>query len=154
MKKIIVVSDSHGNSEKLDFIFKNFKFDYLFHLGDGYKDLGLYLNLPNVYAVRGNCDFFVDAKDEIRLTIEGCDILLTHGDNYGVKYGYEKLANHCKDNGIDIVCFGHTHNYFYEKINGVILINPGALKKQLFDRSTAVILEIDGKAIKVVPFFV
>ena len=42
--RAILVSDSHGNKEKIDFIFQNFTFDYFFFLGDGYKDLGGYFN--------------------------------------------------------------------------------------------------------------
>ena len=151
--KIIVVSDSHGAKEKIDFIFNNFKFDYFFHLGDGYNDLCSYLNLGNVLAVRGNCDWGVDAKDEIVIELMGKRIMLTHGDNYGVKYTQTKLLEKAKELNIDIVMFGHTHCYFYEIIDGVTFLNPGALKQKLFEKSTAVIFEItDDNKIRVVPF--
>lgn len=151
--KIIVVSDSHGASEKIDFIFKNFNFDYFIHLGDGYKDLGAYVNLENVFAVRGNCDWGVDVKDEIITNIAGKNFFITHGDNYGVKYTLTKIISKAKEFNAEIVLFGHTHNYFYEIIDGITLINPGALKQKLFDSSTAVIIDVDGnKNIRVVPF--
>lgn len=151
--KIIAVSDSHGASEKIDFIFKNFNFDYFIHLGDGYKDLGVYVNLDNVFAVRGNCDWGVDAKDEIVVNIEDKRIFITHGDNYGVKYTLNKILMKAKEIDANIVFFGHTHNYFYEIIDGITIINPGALKHKLFESSTAVIVDIDeNKKISVVPF--
>lgn len=151
--KIIVVSDSHGAKEKIDFIFNNFEFDCFIHLGDGYKDLSTYINLPNVFAVRGNCDWGVDAKDEIVVTLKNKKIFITHGDNYGVKHTIGKLVDKAKELGVDIVMFGHTHNYFYEIIDGITVLNPGALKQKLFENSTAVIFEItEDNKIKIIPF--
>ena len=153
--KILVISDSHGNREKIDFLFKNFTFDYFFFLGDGYKDLGCYVNLDNVFAVRGNCDYGVDAKDEIILKLNGKKILLTHGDNYGVKRTKDIYLGYAKDKKVDIACFGHTHQYYYEIHDGIVLLNPGTFKRQLFGGSNGVILEItDDGEIKVVPFSV
>ena len=60
MKKIIVVSDTHGSAKGLDklrpLIAEN---DMVIHLGDGVNDIRpIFSEYPEkVYAVSGNCDF-------------------------------------------------------------------------------------------------
>lgn len=56
--KIAIISDSHGERNGMNALFEKDDFDYLFFLGDGLSDLGAYVNLDNVFAVSGNCDFF------------------------------------------------------------------------------------------------
>lgn len=38
----------------------------------------------------------------------------------------EHLVDIAKENECDIVCFGHTHCSYFEKIDGVYLLNPGS----------------------------
>ena len=78
--KIVVISDSHGNSIGIDKIFQNIKFDYLFYLGDGLNDLGNYIFLDNVFAVSGNCDFFSDYPNEREFNLNNIKFLITHGN--------------------------------------------------------------------------
>ena len=62
--RILLVSDSHGNRDGIEKLIENEQFDYLFFLGDGLSDLGLYDNIENIIAVSGNCDFFSVVPNE------------------------------------------------------------------------------------------
>ena len=115
--RIILVSDSHGNRDSLERLIENEKFDYLFFLGDGLNDLGLYDNLENVIAVSGNCDFFSVIPNERILQIGGYSILVTHGNKYSVKSSLSKIKEKAESEGVNLVFFGHTHKPTIEIIN-------------------------------------
>jgi len=144
--KIIVISDSHGNSEGIDKIFRELDFDYLFFLGDGLRDLGDYINLQNVYAVCGNCDFFSTEPNEREFVLEGKKFFITHGNAYGVKYSLHSIINEGINRGVDFILFGHTHNKYIEEIDRIKLINPGTFKN-----NQGIILEIDKDKYKITP---
>lgn len=129
--KIVVISDSHGNSVGIDKIFNEINFDYLFFLGDGLRDLSEYIYLDNVYAVSGNCDFFSVEPNEREIELDGKRFFITHGNNYGVKHSLHSVINEGLNRGVDFVCFGHTHNKFIEEIDGMTIINPGTFKNNL-----------------------
>lgn len=135
--KIVVISDSHGNREGIDKIFRELDFDYLFFLGDGLRDLGEYINLQNVYAVSGNCDFFSTEPNEREFILEGKKFFITHGNAYGVKYSLEHIVNEGRKRGVEYVLYGHTHNKYIDEIDGIKIINPGAFKV-----SSGIVLEV------------
>lgn len=136
--KIVVISDSHGNSSGVDKIFREIDFDYLFFLGDGLKDLKDYLYLENVYAVCGNCDLFSVEPNEMEFVLEDKKFFITHGNAYGVKYSLHSLISEGKNRGVDFVLFGHTHNRHVEEIDNMKVINPGTFKNH-----QGIILEIE-----------
>lgn len=54
----------------------------------------------------------------------------THGHLFGVKSGYERIAEYAADRGADVVLFGHTH---YKTLRhgtpfSPALFNPGSLR--------------------------
>ena len=126
MKKLLILSDTHGNIsglEKLKEIMA--ESDYIIHLGDHQKDIKLYREFDNkIYSVLGNCDGC--GPDKI-IEIEDLKILLTHGDKHRVKSGLLNLFLHAKEVGVNVVLFGHTHSSLIEEKDGVTFINPGAL---------------------------
>ena len=144
--KIVVISDSHGNNEGIDKIFRELEFNYLFFLGDGLKDLGEYINLQNVYAVSGNCDFFSVEPNEREFVLGDKKFFMTHGNAYGVKYSLHSIINEGVNRGVDYILFGHTHNKYIEDIDGMKVINPGTFKN-----SVGVILDIDKDNSKIIP---
>ena len=95
MKKLIVVSDTHGRreglSELLPLIAEN---DYIVHLGDGAMDMReIRSEYPEkVYACCGNCDPFSPIPEEGEIEVEGVKIFFCHGHRYGVKSGLTALA--------------------------------------------------------------
>ena len=58
--------------------------------------------------------------------VEGKKILYTHGHNFSVKYGIERLKNIARERGCDIALYGHTHvsKIVYE--DGLYIVNPGS----------------------------
>ncbi|MGI5877462.1 MAG: metallophosphoesterase family protein [Christensenellales bacterium] len=128
--RIGIVSDSHGSRERvLQAIGEMGKIDWLFHLGDGARDLAAVAAAYDrpVTAVRGNQDFAVDLPLSAELTLEGQRILLTHGHIQHVKSGLAPLIGYAREHGARIVCYGHTHCADCSVRGGILLINPGSL---------------------------
>ena len=100
-------------------------------LGDGLREADRLYDISGpvpVYRVKGNCDMYApDAFDEQLLILAGKRVFITHGHRYGVKNGYALLSNAAALKNADIALCGHTHTQFYQKQDGVILANPGAL---------------------------
>ena len=132
MKKLIVISDSHGNyravESLLPLVAEN---DYILHLGDGGTDMReIRAQYPEkVYACSGNCDFFSPIPEEGILEVEYLRIFYCHGHKYRVKSDLNALAQAAKERGCDIALYGHTHRSDITEINGVTLINPGSFKR-------------------------
>lgn len=141
--KIIVISDSHGNSLAIDKIFATEKFDYLFFLGDGINDLGDYIYLDNVFAVSGNCDFFSDVPNERIFSINNINFFITHGNRYFVKKNLSFLKEKAISEGVDYVFYGHTHSQMIEEYSGIKFINPGSFSKNLKKESRGLIVTIE-----------
>lgn len=134
--KILVLSDSHGQEQKINSIVSEHDFNHIIFLGDGITDLGSLINLPNLSLVRGNCDFFSSEKLEEVLELEGIKILITHGHTFGVKNGLGALLARAKEMSANVVFFGHTHIPTMQTINDITLINPGSLHKNRNGGST------------------
>ena len=128
--KALVVSDTHGKiNQVVDFI-ENYPggFDVIWHLGDHYKDgskIGAITGL-DVYSVKGNCDGYAIASEDVYVEAEGYRILLTHGHLYGVKYSMLRLHLKAMEEKCDMVCFGHTHIATDEHDGNIKLFNPGS----------------------------
>lgn len=134
MKRIAVISDSHGGMLHLERFCRLCdwgKYDMIFHLGDVVDDAALLrrrLSTP-IHNVAGNCDFRGSgAPRELEISVEGRGFLLLHGDRYGVKYGYDRLSYYAEEKMADCTLFGHTHLPFAGIVGGALLVNPGALK--------------------------
>lgn len=128
--KLLIVSDTHGDSEALETLVQQYKnFDYLIHLGDHFWDVDK-LDFPgNVCVVKGNTDLRYQADNELVLEILNRKILLTHGHQYHVKYGLNKLYYSALEKNVDIVFFGHTHMSHEEEYDGILFFNPGSLTR-------------------------
>ena len=131
MKRIIVVSDSHGHIENVEalrlLVEEN---DYLIHLGDGASDVRtLAKEYPDkVLVCAGNCDYVSPYPIECVLEVEWIRILYCHGHTYGVKNGLDKLVYAAKEKDCAVALYGHTHTADITELGGVTLINPGTLK--------------------------
>ena len=131
MKRILIVSDSHGNSKGINelapLIAEN---DFVIHLGDGASDMREIRDTypEKVYACAGNCDFFSPLPTDGELEIEQMKIYFCHGHKYGVKTDLSALVQEGKKRGADIVLYGHTHVARIEEREGITLINPGSLR--------------------------
>lgn len=132
MKKILVLSDSHGSFDKILKVYEEEKPDIIIFSGDGIKDiedfLYVYENIEN-YKVRGNCDFFSKFNDEEIFEIENYKFFLTHGHLYDVKSSLKNIKNILKNTEVNIVIYGHTHRENLEILaDNKFIFNAGALK--------------------------
>ncbi len=132
LKKIIAVSDSHGNRrafEELDGIFQ--ESDYIIHLGDTSSDGGVIrAKYPDkTIVINGNCDPLKLGEDEAVLQAENVKIFLCHGHLYSVKATLLKLAREAKAQDCALALYGHTHTPKENEIGGVTLLNPGTLSR-------------------------
>ena len=131
MKRLIAVSDSHGNAKAIEKLFPLIAENHYFiHLGDGISDLGKALSeFPKkVEFCQGNCDFYAGVADEGILEVENIKIFYCHGHRYGVKGGLSALAIRAKSLGCQLALYGHTHRPLITQEEGVTLINPGSLR--------------------------
>ena len=132
MKKIIVVSDSHGNRRALDDLDGIFaESDLIIHLGDTSSDGGyIRSKYPDKTEVlNGNCDIFPAGEKEKVISVEGVNILACHGHAYSVKSTLSRLAHRAKELECNIALYGHTHDAKESEIDGVTLLNPGTLSR-------------------------
>ena len=90
---IVVVSDSHGNTDLLDRVINECSpFDMIIHCGDGLRDI-CSAKIPEtitVLKVMGNTDIHSGCAAEDILTeiVYGRTIMVTHGHQYDVKSGF------------------------------------------------------------------
>ncbi|MEG1011353.1 MAG: metallophosphoesterase [Ruthenibacterium sp.] len=129
--KILVVSDSHGNTNRLEDVLEAEQdAEAVVFLGDGLRDMqrleGLHPELC-VYSVSGNCDYASFAPAEGLAPFGGVLVLYTHGHLYRVKDSSDALAQTAQLRGAQVVLYGHTHAQSCEQVDGVTLFNPGAI---------------------------
>ena len=129
MKKILVVSDTHGKMENLREVINIEKPNVIYHLGDGQgvEDRLWMMSEAPVECVCGNCDWGTNLPNELVLEVGKHVVLLTHGHFYGVNYGYEKIIEAAHAKGCDVVLYGHTHVPTIDHVADLIIANPGSI---------------------------
>lgn len=130
--RIVVTSDSHRATGNLfEIIEKHLKdADLFIHLGDGEHDtddvLLLYPQLP-MERVAGNCDWYSELPLYKTISAGGRRIFFSHGHPFHVKMGYDEILQEAAAQHADICLFGHTHIPYTAYINGLHVMNPGAV---------------------------
>lgn len=151
--RIIVLSDSHRAKGNLfEIIEKHMdKTDLFIFLGDGEDDFDDILTMyPKLKyeRVSGNCDWYSTHPLSKSITIGGKNIFFSHGHPFYVKMGYENFIGTAKQNKADICLFGHTHTQYTDYIDGLYIMNPGAVcdgKYGIIDITKAGIVLIPAK---------
>ena len=144
-RKLIVISDSHGNTRNLTKLFEIHRdADAFIHLGDGAYEFSRLCRQFGVigYSVLGNCDrrfMCSDAQDPYAVAyFANYRFFMTHGHLYGVKSGRENLVAHARKAlpDVDFVLYGHTHlpeNRYIPAVSEgekpIYLINPGSVSQ-------------------------
>ena len=131
-KWIGIISDTHFPTRAKEIpekVFRVFKgVDLIVHAGDlvvldVIKELE---KIAPVVAVQGNMDW-VEVKEKLpeitSFEVQGKRIGVTH--DAGI-FGMEKMEKIAKENGFDILIFGHTHRQFLREKNGILYVNPGS----------------------------
>lgn len=134
-KKILVCADIHGALQNFRAAFEaESPLDMVIIAGDlGLEERKIeqVTGVTACAAVQGNndrlrCPYLPEKRDFI---YEGKRFFVTHGHTMGVRRGVPRQFMALTRNlGADIVIFGHSHSYFEETLDGVLYLNPGAMK--------------------------
>ncbi|MBS4535348.1 metallophosphoesterase [Clostridium sp. D2Q-14] len=129
--KIGIISDTHGNIDKSIEVLNSIEdIDLFIHLGDYTQDAEKIQKETNIYMinVKGNCDINEDnVSEEEIIEIKGKKILITHGHDYRVKWGLNKLYYRGRELKVDIIIFGHIHQPVNIIEDGILIFNPGSI---------------------------
>ena len=131
MRRIIVLSDSHGKTNSFDLVCKlHPEAERIVFLGDGAGDYEFIQSRHPEWAmigVQGNCDRYTNLPEEQELVIGCWRILLVHGHRHCVKTTERYLIKTAKERNCNAVLYGHTHLAACAKVDGIWLLNPGAV---------------------------
>lgn len=139
--KIGVISDTHIPERCAEIpaaVVREFrKVEMIVHAGD-LTDLRVLTKLqglcPEVKAVAGNMD-----PASVRGRLAEKLVFQAGGFSIGLIHGYgppdqlpKRLTDVFKNDKVDIIIFGHSHQPMNEKINGVLYFNPGSPTDTVF----------------------
>lgn len=127
MKKVLIMSDSHGLTDEIEEIKTRHQLTNMIHCGDSELAAEDPL-LADMISVKGNCDFGAGFKNDHKVIINQMTFFVTHGHLYDVKATLLPLSYRAAEDDAKVVCFGHTHIAGAEKINDQLFINPGSIR--------------------------
>ena len=143
--KLIIASDLHGSgyyAQKLKDVFLKEGGELLVILGDIYNpgprnpiskdyapmEVAEVLNSlkDKLLVIKGNCDSEVDTlisefdfSEFSQIFVDGLKITLTHGHKFN--------KDNMPANAGDVMCYGHFHTGFIDKVGDVVVANAGSL---------------------------
>lgn len=156
IRKILIVSDSHGQSQNVKTAIDRECPDMLIHLGDiedepekvrrwldeaaekknkkSSPEERISLPVPGVF-IQGNCDRYGDPKGLKKTSVfslNGHKFFCSHGHIQGVNMSLMNLMYTALENGCDVAMYGHTHvpfddSFGEEKETQVRILNPGSI---------------------------
>lgn len=132
MKKILVLSDVHGNKKVLeDILYQHKDADYKIYLGDFQMSATHQKEYSSMfdYVVTGNCDYTGISDITIFPSIEGKKLLITHGHYFGsmtAKIKFSDLYELARENDCSFILHGHDHIAVIEEKDGITRFNPGS----------------------------
>jgi len=104
--------------------------DFIIHAGD-FENIDALKNLRRinrVVAVSGNMD-----KSKVRSELSTREVLNVDHYKIGIIHGWgdphtmaKRLYEEFKEDEVDCIVFGHSHQVHNETINGVLMFNPGS----------------------------
>ena len=145
--RVIVFSDSHGNTRCMDKAISAIgSFDAIIHLGDIERDVRYlrqkYAQCP-IYSVLGNNDFFSASPNEMTVELEGVRLYLCHGHTRGVRSGHGSLIAAARARDCCAALYGHTHVPVDKREDGILIFNPGSCSQPRRGNPSFGILEIE-----------
>lgn len=128
--KYLVISDNHGNRDILVKIFNEYKnkVDAVFHCGDSElpRDDSIW---EGVDVVKGNCDYINGYPNAVTKVIGSDSIFMTHGHLSSVNSGLDTIKSQAKQNGSNIIFYGHTHKAKTNFEDNILFVNPGSISQ-------------------------
>ncbi|AQS53327.1 hypothetical protein BW727_100935 [Jeotgalibaca dankookensis] len=126
--QLLLVSDSHGDSQILDELVEKYveEVDAFVHCGD--SELSSAYPVWNIVdTVAGNCDFDNGFQDVIvRRNLE-YDYAIVHGHYHNIKWSLDPLKELAQEERVSMVFYGHSHVLKFDYTEGVFFINPGSI---------------------------
>ena len=132
--KLLVFSDSHGNTANMRAAAARERPDRILHLGDMVRDAQILSeSCPDIplEQVPGNCDYYTGLPLQKIVDAEGKRILMTHGHLYHVKVGMGAAVEAALKAKVDVLLFGHTHEAVCLERDGLWIMNPGTIRGSL-----------------------
>ena len=129
-KKILIVSDSHGQNHNLFRILEKEKpYNILVHCGDyEYYESELEKRAGcEVHVVAGNNDYDRDLAARHIIRFGSHTALIVHGHRHRLYAGLTDLYYAALEAEADYVFFGHLHRPVQETYNGITFLNPGSV---------------------------
>ena len=149
--QIAIISDTHlkKNLGQLDVLITEFQYmDLVVHAGD-YGDPWVLTYLQKHFefiGVWGNTDDTVikaSLPEKLIVQLGTYRVGICHAHGKG-KSTTERAYNNFKDEQVDIIIFGHSHQPIISTKNKVLLLNPGSLTNKRKERwFTYIVLSID-----------
>lgn len=136
MKRVVAVSDSHGDArglwEAFELALRMGPIDTAVFLGDGLSDFDSVLPLLRAngtlcHAARGNNDWTRAEPKDVCFMMNGVRFYACHGHEWRVKYGLDRLWYAAQECGAQVALYGHTHRARVDLERGMYLVNPGAI---------------------------
>jgi len=130
--RVGVIADTHGLLRpEVHRVFEGVT--EILHAGDvcGNEILDELALIAPVRAVAGNCDDPWDPRlpESIETEIGGLSVHVSHGH----ELGRPKPAQVAAAYAADICIYGHTHKQIIERVDGRLVLNPGAAGPRRFD---------------------
>jgi uncharacterized protein len=150
--KIGIMSDTHISKDtyKIDELLKKYlnDADIVIHAGDfkTMKVIELIKARKKFIGVWGNNDgaaIRAEIKEKEILKVNGFKIGIYHGHGEG-KSTIDKAYNMFKEDKVDVIVFGHSHQPIIKTINKTLMLNPGSPTSKRKERwYSVIILELD-----------
>jgi len=122
---ILIISDYHHQESKVLDLINKYHPDRILCLGDTESEISFIEN-NNITSVKGNCDY-IDLPKVRTVTIKGINIVMTHGHEYSVINGLNRLYYLAKEKQATFAFYGHTHIQKMETYDGITFLNPGSV---------------------------
>ena len=106
MKKIVVMSDSHGYHQMINRV-KELEpdGDYYAHCGDSAAETYM---MQDWLCVKGNNDWYSDFPNQIKFKVEDLNFLVAHGHRFGYMDRDTSLIYTLHEANCDVLLSGHT----------------------------------------------
>lgn len=137
--KVGLISDTHGRLRPQ--VFDALAgVDVILHAGDvgGIDILDELATIAPVHAVIGNTDspaLRSRVQDVVELELAGHRVVLLHGHVLGSPTAESLRAAHPS---ADIIVYGHTHRQRVDRVDGCVIVNPGAAGPARFNLKPSV----------------
>ena len=139
MKKILLISDTHGHIDKV--MIKHIHLaDEVWHAGDigSMHVINEIRKIKPLRAVFGNIDgqeIRQEFPEELYFEVEGVKVYMTHIGGYPGRYK-PKVRQFIRNNPVDLFISGHSHilKILYDRQYNLLHMNPGAAGKYGFHK--------------------